>query len=284
MLSFPPTAFPETAATTASVNPPTPNVIDSTCSEACHKIQLCSDTSLNKPTAGSTTPVLAKKADHIQSEQKRRANIRRGYEALCETFPALREAVREEEEDIQWAAALAAAGLANGGLKGKAPGKKRAAKKKEVEEGGNGSGAKDKINGQAGPRSDNVVLSKMIDYVNELLSESANLLAQLQKAQPALPPGVLPSLSANNSPRHCASQSFRLLPQDIVLLLHWCQRIPLAVQLQVLHRLSFPHLPSSKEQHLFDPSESPFSLATRGGRLASRARNPNPPSALPPSQ
>ncbi len=39
-----------------------------------------------------------KKANHIQSEQKRRANIRRGYEALCETVPALREAIREEEE------------------------------------------------------------------------------------------------------------------------------------------------------------------------------------------
>ena len=39
-----------------------------------------------------------KRANHIQSEQKRRANIRRGYEALCEVVPALREAIRAEEE------------------------------------------------------------------------------------------------------------------------------------------------------------------------------------------
>ncbi|KAI6042585.1 hypothetical protein EDC04DRAFT_967759 [Pisolithus marmoratus] len=41
-----------------------------------------------------------KKANHIQSEQKRRANIRRGYDALCEIVPALREACRAEEERV----------------------------------------------------------------------------------------------------------------------------------------------------------------------------------------
>jgi hypothetical protein len=39
-----------------------------------------------------------KRANHIQSEQKRRANIRKGYEALTEAVPALREAIRAEEE------------------------------------------------------------------------------------------------------------------------------------------------------------------------------------------
>ena len=39
-----------------------------------------------------------KRANHIQSEQKRRANIRKGYEALCEVVPALRDAIRAEEE------------------------------------------------------------------------------------------------------------------------------------------------------------------------------------------
>lgn len=39
-----------------------------------------------------------KRANHIQSEQKRRANIRKGYEALCEAVPALRDAIRVEED------------------------------------------------------------------------------------------------------------------------------------------------------------------------------------------
>lgn len=115
----------------------------------------------NGATASSSKPALLspsqKKANHIQSEQKRRANIRRGYEALCETVPALREAIREEEEEARLNATQAAAGLANS--KGKAAGKKRASKKKDGEDGGPTS-ARDKIDGRAGPRSENVVLSK----------------------------------------------------------------------------------------------------------------------------
>ncbi|EJU04740.1 hypothetical protein DACRYDRAFT_20381 [Dacryopinax primogenitus] len=34
-----------------------------------------------------------KKANHIHSEQKRRATIRKGYEALCEVVPSLRDVV-----------------------------------------------------------------------------------------------------------------------------------------------------------------------------------------------
>jgi hypothetical protein len=88
-----------------------------------------------------------KKANHIQSEQKRRANIRRGYEALCETVPALREAIKAEEE----AQALAMASEMNG--EGR-PKRKRGPRKKggEVDE--------DKVDGRAGPRSENVVLQK----------------------------------------------------------------------------------------------------------------------------
>ncbi|EAU83089.1 hypothetical protein CC1G_11173 [Coprinopsis cinerea okayama7 len=121
-----------------------------------------------------------KKANHIQSEQKRRANIRRGYEALCETVPALREAIREEEEEAKAAALAAAAGLPP---KSKSA-KKRSGKKKEGEE-----GSKDKIDGRAGPRSENVVLSKTIDYINDLLADRASLLARLQRARAMLPPG-----------------------------------------------------------------------------------------------
>ncbi|KAF5372783.1 hypothetical protein D9615_010111 [Tricholomella constricta] len=118
-----------------------------------------------------------KKANHIQSEQKRRANIRRGYEALCECVPALREAIREEEE------ALAAANDGNTSRNGVATAKRKgkmAVKGKDGEE---------KVDGRAGPRSENVVLSKTIDYINELLDERNTLLARLHSARSTLPPG-----------------------------------------------------------------------------------------------
>jgi hypothetical protein len=65
--------------------------------------------------------------------------------------PALREAIREEEEEAKALALAAAAGLPN---KSKA-GKKRSGKRKDGDD-----LAKDKIDGRAGPRSENVVLSK----------------------------------------------------------------------------------------------------------------------------
>lgn len=92
-----------------------------------------------------------KKANHIQSEQKRRANIRRGYEALCETVPALREAIREEEE-AERNTPSGQRGAVNG-----APRKKGRTKKGQKE---SEDKEKDKLDGRAGPRSENVVLSK----------------------------------------------------------------------------------------------------------------------------
>lgn len=80
-----------------------------------------------------------KKANHIQSEQKRRANIRRGYDALCETVPALREACQAEDEQQ----------LADGKYKSRRRGKGKAK---------NDDG--ERVDGRAGPRSENVVLSK----------------------------------------------------------------------------------------------------------------------------
>ncbi|TRM64305.1 hypothetical protein BD626DRAFT_491413 [Schizophyllum amplum] len=112
-----------------------------------------------------------KKANHIQSEQKRRANIRRGYEALCETVPALREAIAAEEQ--------AAA---------------REGKKDSKKEGSTRSKSKiidgEKIDGRAGPRSENVVLAKTIDYINGLLDERQSLLTRLHRARSVL--GVPP--------------------------------------------------------------------------------------------
>lgn len=80
-----------------------------------------------------------KKANHIQSEQKRRANIRRGYDALCETVPALREACQEEDEQQL--------------VDGKSKSRRRGKGKTKNDDG-------ERIDGRAGPRSENVVLSK----------------------------------------------------------------------------------------------------------------------------
>ncbi|KAF7336772.1 BHLH domain-containing protein [Mycena venus] len=113
-----------------------------------------------------------KKANHIQSEQKRRANIRRGYEALCEVVPSLRDAIREEE------ALTAAQHPPPASAKGKR---------------GRGRGRQDdngeKVDGRAGPRSENVVLSKTIDYMNELLADRDALQTRLDRARSVLPPG-----------------------------------------------------------------------------------------------
>lgn len=121
--------------------------------------------------ANSKPPLLStsqKKANHIQSEQKRRANIRRGYEALCEIVPALREAIRAEEEAERMALAelettdemgggggtmiegnpAAAAAVARKKARGKA-----VAAAFGIEEG-------EKVDGRAGPRSEAVVLQK----------------------------------------------------------------------------------------------------------------------------
>ncbi|KAK7033281.1 BHLH domain-containing protein [Favolaschia claudopus] len=96
-----------------------------------------------------------KKANHIQSEQKRRANIRRGYEALCDVVPSLRDAIREEE-------ALQNPPSANS--KGKR---------------GRGRGRGDdgeKVDGRAGPRSENVVLTKSRFASSRILVEVIYLL------------------------------------------------------------------------------------------------------------
>lgn len=143
-----------------------------------------------------------KKANHIQSEQKRRANIRRGYEALCDTVPALREAIREEEEaDTRMNASVTTSG-------------KPSRSKRKKKDAGEDS-EKDKIDGRTGPRSENIVLSKSrwrsliscvrpfmgvyqldsshsiilsaIEYINELLSDRSSLLARLERARSALP-------------------------------------------------------------------------------------------------
>ena len=125
---------------------------ESTSSSTSHKRQRPSPSrsggSTSSQTLTGSKPALLtpsqKKANHIQSEQKRRANIRRGYEALCDTIPALREAIRAEEE--------ASSTVGPGG-------KKRRTRGRVSEDG-------EKIDGRAGPRSENIVLAKSEPFLS----------------------------------------------------------------------------------------------------------------------
>jgi hypothetical protein len=137
-----------------------------------------------------------KQANHIQSEQRRRANIRRGYAALCEAVPALREAIQEEALATDSPAAKSKTGRARGG--------------RGVE----------KVDGRSGPRSENVVLFNSthpvplfprsfsqliclcaaIDYLNDLLVERQGLRARLERARAVLPPGHPARTPAESEP------------------------------------------------------------------------------------
>lgn len=111
-------------------------------------------------------------------------------------MPALREAIQEEE-------ALSAAND-NGMNK-----TSNAAGKRKAKSAAKGKDGEEKIDGRAGPRSENVVLSKSehspccrrssyslnffyilaIDYINEIMDERRALLARLHRARSSLPPG-----------------------------------------------------------------------------------------------
>lgn len=109
-----------------------------------------------------------KRQNHIQSEQKRRANIRRGYEALCNAVPDLRTAIAAEDGGGGSAADADSAGK----------GKRRRKKSEESS-----------LDGRAGPRSENVVLTKTIEYIRALLTERQGYLARLEIARQSLAPG-----------------------------------------------------------------------------------------------
>ncbi|KAF9267971.1 hypothetical protein L218DRAFT_854748 [Marasmius fiardii PR-910] len=126
-----------------------------------------------------------KKANHIQSEQKRRANIRRGYEALCETVPALREAIRQEETQQ-----TSGVDGSKGSVKAR-----RGRGRGKVDE-----GTGEKIDGRAGPRSENIVLSKTIEYINELLKDRETLLGRLHRIKLSLGPNHPSNLNSNSGP------------------------------------------------------------------------------------
>lgn len=167
-----------------------------------------------QPSKPNLLSVSQKKANHIQSEQKRRANIRRGYAALCETVPALREAIREEEEAEKKAVDSNITSVNGSSLgaeaKTNSAGKKRRSKKGAVVDGKDlDDKDKEKIDGRAGPMSENMVLSKSvqfyfifkvfqslcimsltaIEHIQHLLTERSSLLTRLQHARASLPAG-----------------------------------------------------------------------------------------------
>ena len=123
-----------------------PHSSASSTADGSYPTQNCVQRTASQPRTTGGKPTLLtpsqKKANHIQSEQKRRANIRRGYEKLCETVPSLRDAIREEE--------------AGDGSYDDRSGNKGRGKR------GRGRGDKDgeKVDGRAGPRSENVVLAR----------------------------------------------------------------------------------------------------------------------------
>ena len=150
MSASPPTPFDYYPPQSAASKRPSQDEIHHTSSKRPRLSHPCSSQqSISAPPPAPKPPLLSpsqKKANHIQSEQKRRANIRRGYEALCETVPALREAIRLEEED-------SSSGSGNGKAAAGSKGKKKSRGKLFNDDG-------EKVDGRAGPRSENVVLQK----------------------------------------------------------------------------------------------------------------------------
>ncbi|GAA5927975.1 hypothetical protein JCM3775_002779 [Rhodotorula graminis] len=141
-----------------------------------------------------------KKANHIASEQKRRAAIRQGYDGLCEVVPALRAAVQEFEERVRKVTSGAAggAGAAGGGAEatgadGALDGAKGGKGKKRLGRGLDGQSTTgalmggiqvggEKIDGRAGPKSEAVVLGKTVERVRFLLDQRSTLLSRLSDA------------------------------------------------------------------------------------------------------
>lgn len=132
------------ASTSASTSQPTRRTSSASTSTAAQtrrkkpSPQIASSTSRSTPHAPSAPLTAAqKKVNHILSEKKRRANIKRGYDDLCEIVPSLKEAIARAE------------GSDAGKSKGKGKGRAKAA--------GSGEG---KMDGRAGPKSEGTVLIK----------------------------------------------------------------------------------------------------------------------------
>ena len=124
--------------------------------------------------SNSKPPLLTpaqKKANHIASEQKRRAKIRRGYDALCEVVPSLKAAIAAEQE----AATSGSGGWSSAttpGIDGK-KGRKTRSGKAAAEE------VPTKDGSRAGPKSESVVLSQSAYAFSRILFVIADMLTYL---------------------------------------------------------------------------------------------------------
>ncbi|PWY96821.1 hypothetical protein BCV70DRAFT_114766 [Testicularia cyperi] len=148
-----------------------------------------------------------KKANHIASEQKRRANIRKGYELLCEIVPSLREALEREAKKSKGGANRDGSsdeeddegdsgdedGKGSVGKKSGSPSKKKVSGSSGKKGGSSGKDDDggieidgEKIDGRAGPRSEAVVLMKSLDHIAVLLEKYRALLGRRNRARLAL--------------------------------------------------------------------------------------------------
>jgi len=85
----------------------------------------------------------------------------------------LREAIRKEEEEV----AVTLVGPGNSSSR-------NTTRKKKAK---NASDDGEKIDGRAGPRSENIVLQKTIDYIQELNATKEDLLRRLAQVRSVLP-------------------------------------------------------------------------------------------------
>lgn len=124
-----------------------------------------------------------KKARHIFSEQKRRANIRKGYESLCELIPALRDGIdgdgsvgidddSGDEDDNE-------EGSNGGGGNGAKKGKRR----RGQEMGDASISGGDRYEAKGGARSEAVILMAAVEHVRRELEKHRDLVSRKQDAQ-----------------------------------------------------------------------------------------------------
>lgn len=136
-----------------------------------------------------------KKANHIASEQKRRANIRKGYELLCDIVPSLREALEREASSKTKTRDDDDSGSDDGSddedkkSGSKSPFKKKKGAGAAGKKGDNDGGIEidgEKIDGRAGLRSEAVVLMKSLDHIGALVEQYRGLLGRRNRARLAV--------------------------------------------------------------------------------------------------